>query len=57
MKLTEGNVHLIEHKLISDQLLSESCESDGDTCKWLCGYLAGVNDMAQAVADAIKEMK
>jgi NAD(P)H-flavin reductase len=57
MKLTDANVYLIEHKLVRD--ICAGCfdvtdtQADRDTLLYVCG----VNDMAQAVVEALREVK
>ena len=54
MKFTEDNVLRIEHKLIKEQLIMEcpeECKAD------LLAYIAGVNDMAEDVISAMREIK
>ena len=51
MKFTEDNVLRVEHKLIQDQLIMdcpEGCKAD------LLAYIAGANDMAQYIIDAMR---
>ena len=53
MKFTEDNVLRIEHKLIKEQLIMEcpeECKAD------LLAYIAGVNDMAQSIIEAMREI-
>jgi hypothetical protein len=53
MKFTEDNVLRVEHRLIKEQLIME-CP---DECKKeLLAYIAGVNDMAEDVIDAMREI-
>lgn len=55
MKLTEYAVYKLEHKLIQDMdvFVSESDEEARDLTMWI----AGVNAMAQAVVEAMQEVK
>ena len=57
MKLTDANVYLIEHKLI--QSMCQGCFETGnpDTIRDTTMYIAGVNDMAQAVVEALREAR
>lgn len=53
MKFTEDNVLRVEHRLIKEQLIME-CP---DECKKeLLAYIAGVNDMAEDVIAAMREI-
>jgi hypothetical protein len=53
MKFTEDNVLRVEHRLIKEQLIMECpVESKAD----LLAYIAGVNDMAEYVIDAMREI-
>lgn len=53
MKLTEDNVLRVEHKLIQDQIIMD-CPDEMKSD--LLAYIAGVNDMAQAVIEAMREI-
>jgi hypothetical protein len=55
MKLTDANVYLIEHNLI--QNLDVFVVGEDRHARDLAMYVAGVNDMAQAVVEALKEVK
>lgn len=53
MKFTEDNVLRVQHLLIKGQLIME-CP---DECKKdLLAYIAGVNDMAEEVITAMREI-
>lgn len=53
MKFTADNVLRVEHRLIKEQLIME-CP---DECKKdLLAYIAGVNDMAEDVIAAMREI-
>ena len=53
MKFIEDNVLRVEHKLIQDQIIME-CPKE----LWqdLLAYIAGVNDMAQSIIEAMREV-
>lgn len=54
MKFTEDNVLRVEHNLIKEQLIMdcpEECKAD------LLAYIAGVNDMADDIIAAMREIK
>ena len=53
--MTEDNVYRVEHKLISETVLWESMESDRD-CHTVLAYICGINEMAAAVVDCLKEL-
>lgn len=55
MKLTDANVYLIEHNLI--QGMEMFVVGDDRQARDLTMYVAGVNDMAQAVVEALREVK
>ena len=51
MKFTEDSVRWLEHRLIQEQLIMEcpeECKAD------LLAYIAGANDMAQYIIDAMQ---
>lgn len=53
MKFTEDNVLRVEHNLIKEQMIMEcpdECKAD------LLAYIAGVNDMAEDVIAAMREI-
>lgn len=52
MKITEGVILKVEHDLLKNQILSDCPEEDRAA---MAMYVAGVNDMAQAVIEAMKE--
>ena len=54
MKFTEDNVLRVEHTLISNQIIWECPKDD---CEKLLMYIAGVNDMANEVIEAMREIK
>lgn len=54
MKFTEDNVLRVEHTLISNQLIWECPKED---CEKLLMYIAGVNDMANEVIEAMRVIK
>lgn len=55
MKLTDAMVYKLEHKLISDM---DVFSVDGDEeARDLTMWIAGVNSMAQAVVEALQEVK
>ena len=53
MKFTEDNVLRVEHKLIQDQLIWDCHKDDREA---LLMYIAGVNDMAQSIIEAMREI-
>lgn len=53
MKFTEDNVLIMEHKLIQDQIIMDCPQ---ELREGLLAYIAGVNDMAQAVIEAMREI-
>lgn len=55
MKLTDANVYKLEHKILLD--LEFWCMKDEREAKDAAMYIAGVRDMAQAVIDALREVK
>lgn len=57
MKLTDANVYLIEHKLIQDMCRGYFETGNPDTIRDTTMYIAGANDMAQAVVEALREVK
>ena len=57
MKLTDANVYLIEHKIVRDMCLGCFETENPDTIRDTTMYIAGVNDMAQAVVEALREVK
>ena len=52
MKITKGVILMVEHDLIMSQILSDCPEEDRAA---MAMYIAGVNDMAQAVIEAMEE--
>ena len=52
MKLTPEKIYELEHKLIKDQAL---WEVTGEDAAMMVTYIAGINDMASVVADALRE--
>lgn len=53
MKFTADSVLWLEHKLIQEQLIMEcpeECKAD------LLAYIAGVNDMADDIINAMREI-
>lgn len=53
MKFTEDNVLRVEHKLIQDQIIMD-CPKE--LTEGLLAYIAGVNDMAQCIIEAMREI-
>lgn len=51
MRITEGVILKVEHDLINGLLILEFPKDDDGT---IAAYVAGVNDMAQAVIEAIE---
>ena len=56
MKLTDDNVYRVEHKLIKDSLLWEAVD-DEKLCHAMVAYVCGINDMAEAVVEYLKELR
>lgn len=56
MKLTEENVLKVQHKMIQDSLLWETFDSDR-LMQQMLAYVTGINDMTQAIIEAIREVK
>lgn len=55
MKLTDANVYLIEHRLIQD---IDAFTAAGDReARDVAMWIAGVNAMAQAMVEALREVK
>lgn len=54
MKLTEDNVYRVEHKMIFDADLWDDLASETRNIA-LLAYVSGINDMAQAIVEALKE--
>lgn len=55
MKLTDANVYKLEHELILDTNIWSFVDKE-ETVKGLF-YIAGINNMAQAVVEALREVK
>lgn len=55
MRLTEENVYWIEHKIIRETGLWDDLEDEKRNIA-IIAYVSGVNDMAKAVADALKDL-
>lgn len=55
MRLTEDNVYRIEHKMIRETDLWDDLEDEKRNIM-LLAYVSGINDMAKAIVDAIKEL-
>lgn len=55
MKLTESIVHKLEHNLIRD--MDVFTASGDEEARDLTMFIAGVNAMAQAVIEAMREVK
>ena len=53
MKFTEDNVLRVEHKLIQDQIIMDCPKELKED---LLEYIAGVNDMAQSIIEAMREV-
>ena len=53
MKFTEDNILRVEHKLIQDQIIMDCPKELGQD---LLAYIAGVNDMAQSIIEAMREV-
>lgn len=51
MKITEGVILKVEHDLLVSKILSHCPEEDRAA---MAMYIAGVNDMAQAVIEAME---
>lgn len=56
MKLTEDNVYRVEHKLIRETGLWDDLEDEKRNIA-LLAYVSGINDMAKAIVDALKELR
>lgn len=54
MKITEGVILKVEHDLLVSQILSDCPDEDRAA---MAMYIAGVNDMAQAVIEAMEGEK
>lgn len=54
MKVNEHNVLMVQHDILRNSLIWECPKEDREA---LLMYIAGVNDMAQAVIEAIQELK
>lgn len=52
MKITEGVILKVEHDLLVSQILFDCPEEERAA---MTMYIAGVNDMAQAVIEVMKE--
>lgn len=55
MKMTEDNVFRVEHSLIKDLLLLELMDDDR-MCHTLAAYVCGVNNMATAMVECLKDL-
>ena len=55
MRLTEDNVYLIEHKIIRETGLWDDLEDEKRNIA-LMAYVSGINDMAQAIVTALKDL-
>lgn len=55
MKLTEGNVYRVEHKLIHDIDLRDDLDNDKRNLA-LVAYISGINDMAQSIVNCLKDL-
>lgn len=53
MKFTEDNVLRVQHKLIQDQIIMDCPKELKED---LLAYIAGVNDMAEDVIAAMREI-
>ena len=53
MKFTEDNVLRVQHKLIQDQIIMD-CPKE--LKEEMLAYIAGVNDMAQSIIEAMREI-
>ena len=53
MKFTEDNVLRVEHKLIQDQIIMDCPKELKED---LLAYIAGGNDMAQSIIEAMREI-
>lgn len=51
MKITKGVILMVEHDLLVSQILSDCPEENRAAMEM---YIAGVNDMAQAVIEAME---
>lgn len=55
MNLTEDNVYRIEHQMIRETDLWDDLADEKRNIA-LLAYVSGINDMAQAIVNAIKEL-
>ena len=55
MKMTEDNVYRVEHKLIKDLILWEVTDDDR-MCHTVVSYICGINDMAEAMVECLKDL-
>ena len=53
MKVNEHNVLMVQHDIIRNSLIWDCPKEDREA---LLMYIAGVNDMAQAVIEAMREI-
>ena len=53
--MTEENVYRVEHKMISDSILWE-CMDDDRQCHTMLAYICGINDMAEAMVECLKDL-
>ena len=56
MKLTEDNVYRVEHNLIHETGLWDDLDNDKRTLALLT-YISGINDMAQEIVKALRELR
>lgn len=56
MRLTEDNVYRIEHKIIRETDIWDDLEDEKRNIA-LLAYVSGINDMAKAIVDALKELR
>ena len=54
MKLTDAMVYKLEHDILMD---FDLWDLPGEQARYTIMYIAGVRDMAQAVIDAMQEVK
>ena len=53
VKFTEDNVLRVQHKLIQDQIIMDCPKELKED---MLAYIAGVNDMAQSIIEAMREI-
>lgn len=55
MKMTEDNVYRVEHNLIKDLIMWELTDDDR-LCHTAAAYVCGINDMAEAMVECLKDL-